>query len=85
MRRPRQIDGLASELVKQGVDEATARIQARLHLAVARGLLLDLHATETPDSGQLGERSPGDGYRLARGLKVGGAGTFCRRSSRPPD
>jgi AcrR family transcriptional regulator len=42
----RWIDGLAGELVKQGADEATARIQARLHLAVARGLLLDLLATE---------------------------------------
>jgi AcrR family transcriptional regulator len=42
----RWIDGLAGELVKAGADEATARIQARLHLAVARGLLLDLLATE---------------------------------------
>jgi AcrR family transcriptional regulator len=42
----RWIDGLAGELVKQGADDATARIQARLHLAVARGLLLDLLATE---------------------------------------
>ena len=42
----RVVDGLAGELVKQGTDEVTARIQARLHLAVARGLLLDLLATE---------------------------------------
>jgi AcrR family transcriptional regulator len=42
----RWIDGLAGELVRHGADEATARIQARLHLAVARGLLLDLLATE---------------------------------------
>jgi AcrR family transcriptional regulator len=42
----RWIDGLAGELIKQGADESTARIQARLHLAVARGLLLDLLATE---------------------------------------
>jgi len=42
----RWIDGLAGELVKAGTDEASARIQARLHLAVARGLLLDLLATE---------------------------------------
>ena len=42
----RWIDGLAGELIKQGADEATARIQARLHLAVARGLLIDLLATE---------------------------------------
>jgi AcrR family transcriptional regulator len=42
----RWLTGLASELVKAGADEATARIQARLHLAVARGLLLDLLATE---------------------------------------
>jgi AcrR family transcriptional regulator len=45
----RWIDGLARELVKQGADEASARIQARLHLAVARGLLLDLLATEERD------------------------------------
>ncbi len=42
----RWIDGLARELVRAGVDEAGARIQARFHLAVARGLLLDLLATE---------------------------------------
>lgn len=42
----RWIDGLAGELVKAGADEGTARIQARLNLAVARGLLLDLLATE---------------------------------------
>ena len=42
----RWVAGLAAELVKQGVDETDARIQARLHLAVARGLLLDLLATE---------------------------------------
>jgi AcrR family transcriptional regulator len=41
----RWIDGLAGELVKRGADQATARIQARVHLAVARGLLLDLLAT----------------------------------------
>jgi len=46
----RWIDGLARELVKTGVDEPTARIQARLHLAVARGLLLDLLATGDRDS-----------------------------------
>jgi len=42
----RWIDGLARELVRAGVDETAARIQARFHLAVARGLLLDLLATE---------------------------------------
>lgn len=42
----RWIDGLAGELVRQGADKASARIQARLHLAVARGLLLDLLGTE---------------------------------------
>ena len=45
----RWIDGLAGQLVEQGGDEATARIRARLHLAVARGLLLDLLATEERD------------------------------------
>ncbi len=42
----RWIDGLARELVKLGVEEGQARIQARVHLAIARGLLLDLLATE---------------------------------------
>lgn len=42
----RWIDGLARELVKLGVKEGQARIQARVHLAIARGLLLDLLATE---------------------------------------
>jgi len=41
----RWISALAGELVMQGADEAAARCQARLHLAVARGLLLDLLAT----------------------------------------
>jgi AcrR family transcriptional regulator len=41
----RWIDGLAGQLVRQGADEASARIQARIHLAVARGLLLDVLAT----------------------------------------
>ncbi len=39
------ITGLAGELVKAGVDESTARVKARLFLAVARGLVLDLLAT----------------------------------------
>jgi AcrR family transcriptional regulator len=39
------ITGLAGELVKAGADESTARIEARLFLAVARGLVLDLLAT----------------------------------------
>jgi AcrR family transcriptional regulator len=42
----RWIDALAGELIQHGGDPASARIQARLHLAVARGLLLDLLATE---------------------------------------
>jgi len=42
----RWIDALTRELVRAGVDEAAAPIQARFHLAVARGLLLDLLATE---------------------------------------
>lgn len=42
----RWIDALASELIKAGTDRATARARARLHLAVARGLLLDLLATD---------------------------------------
>lgn len=42
----RWIDALAAELIKTGSDETTARTRARLHLAVARGLLLDLLATE---------------------------------------
>ena len=41
----RWIDELAKQLVKAGADESTARTQSRLHLAVARGLLLDLLAT----------------------------------------
>lgn len=41
----RWIEGLAAQYMKEGADEATARIQARLGLAVARGLLLDLLAT----------------------------------------
>jgi hypothetical protein len=45
----RWFDGLARELVKTGADESAARIQARLHLAVARGLLLDLLATGDRD------------------------------------
>jgi AcrR family transcriptional regulator len=45
----RWIDALACELVRAGVDEGDARIQARFHLAVARGLLLDLVATEQRD------------------------------------
>ncbi len=45
----RWINGLADQLVKAGADEATARIQARLELAVARGLLLDLLATGDRD------------------------------------
>ena len=42
----RWIDGLAGQLMKAGADEVSARRQARLHLAVARGLLLDLLGTE---------------------------------------
>ena len=57
----RWLDGLAGELVKQGADEATARIQARLQLAVARGLLLDLLATQ-----ELGEVSQAYDYYLQR-------------------
>lgn len=45
----RWIDGLARELVKAGADESTARTWARLDLAVARGLLLDLLATGDRD------------------------------------
>jgi len=67
----RWIDALARQLVEQGTDEASARVQARLHLAVARGLLLDLLATEERDEvnrafehylqlvGQAAERPPG--------------------------
>lgn len=39
------IDGIARVLVTSGVDPATARTHARLSVAVARGLLLDLLAT----------------------------------------
>jgi AcrR family transcriptional regulator len=41
----RWIAALADEFVKSGVDTAIARTEARLALAVARGLLLDLLAT----------------------------------------
>jgi AcrR family transcriptional regulator len=44
------ITALTGEAVKAGLDEATARVQARLSLAVARGLLLDLLATGDRDS-----------------------------------
>ena len=43
------ITALTGEAVKVGLDEATARVQARLSLAVARGLLLDLLATGDRD------------------------------------
>lgn len=51
------IDGLAGQFAgaasdegsAEGSDGVTARIRARLHLAVARGLLLDLLATEERD------------------------------------
>jgi AcrR family transcriptional regulator len=43
------ITALTGEAVKAGLDEATARVQARLALAVARGLLLDLLATGDRD------------------------------------
>lgn len=40
---------IAAALVKAGVDEATAAVEARLSLAVARGLVLDLLATGDRD------------------------------------
>ena len=43
------ITALAAEWVRTGGDETTARTQARLALAVARGLLLDLLATGDRD------------------------------------
>ncbi len=43
------ITALTSGLVKTGADETTARTEARLGLAVARGLLLDLLATGDRD------------------------------------
>jgi AcrR family transcriptional regulator len=43
------ITALTGQLVKAGVDQTTARTQARLGLAVARGLLLDLLATGDRD------------------------------------
>ena len=43
------ITALAAERVSAGGDEATARTQGRLGLAVARGLLLDLLATGDRD------------------------------------
>lgn len=45
----RWIDGLADQRRKVGVGEPAARIQARLDLAVARGLLPDLLAIEERD------------------------------------
>ena len=43
------ITALTDELVKAGADATTARAEARLGLAVARGLLLDLLATGDRD------------------------------------
>lgn len=43
------VDTMAGLLVEIGVDEATARTDARLALAVCRGLLLDLLAAEAAD------------------------------------
>jgi len=43
------ITGLADVLVKAGADNATARAEARLSMAVTRGLLLDLLATGDRD------------------------------------
>ena len=43
------VDTMAGLLVEIGVDDATARTDARLALAVCRGLLLDLLATEDAD------------------------------------
>ncbi len=40
---------MATEWIRTGGDEAIARTQARLSLAVARGLLLDLLATGDRD------------------------------------
>lgn len=52
------ITGLTGEMVTAGVDESSARVQARLPLAVARGLLLDLLATgDREEVGQACERS----------------------------
>ncbi len=45
----RWISGLTGQQVTAGADEATARIRARLQLAVARGLLLDVLATGDRD------------------------------------
>ena len=45
----RWLTALTDELVKAGIDQAAARTQARLGLAVARGLLLDLLATGDRD------------------------------------
>jgi AcrR family transcriptional regulator len=44
------LSALAEQRVAAGEDEATARVQARLGLAVARGLLLDLLATRDRDA-----------------------------------
>jgi len=43
------LTALAGQRAAAGADEATARVQARLGLAVARGLLLDLLATGDRD------------------------------------
>lgn len=43
------ITALTDEVLKAGADETTARTEARLSLAVARGLLLDLLATGDRD------------------------------------
>jgi AcrR family transcriptional regulator len=73
----RWIDGLAGQLMKAGTDEATARVQARLHLAVARGLLLDLLGTGKREevsqayeyylqlTGHEAQRPPGEGQEGA--------------------
>jgi AcrR family transcriptional regulator len=45
----RWLTALTDELVKAGTDQLAARTQARLGLAVARGLLLDLLATGDRD------------------------------------
>jgi AcrR family transcriptional regulator len=45
----RWLTALADQLIKTGTDPAAARVQARLGLAVARGLLLDLLATGDRD------------------------------------
>lgn len=44
------LTALADQRLAAGEDEATARVQARLGLAVARGLLLDLLATGDRDA-----------------------------------